>query len=131
MGVRALYAILYALGAAAAVVLLSIFRPDAIAPLDLRAYDELLRHPARPPTAGRVSVVALDEKSIAEIGQWPWRRDVMGRLVEKLRDLGARVVALDVIMSEPDRLGRPVPPARNGSEVAGTTSDATLAAALA
>ena len=119
------------LGAAAVVFVLSIVRPGAIAQLDLRAYDELLRRTARPSPTGHVSIVAIDEKSIAEIGQWPWSRDVVAELVERLRDLGARVIAFDIILSEPDRLGRPRPGALSAGEVASTTTDATLAAALA
>src|SRR5215467_14485098 len=106
---RGLQVLLCTLAAFALVVLLWIVRPDAIAQLDLRAYDELLRRTARPPPTGRVSIVAVDEKSIAEIGQWPWRRDVVARLVRRLHDLGARVIAFDIILSEPDRLGRPLP----------------------
>ena len=128
---RGLYVILCALGAAAVVIVLSIVRPGAVTQLDLHAYDELLRRTARPPTTGRVSIVAVDEKSIAEIGQWPWSRDVVAELVERLRDLGARVIAFDIILSEPDRLGRPRPKAMSAGEVASTTTDATLAAALA
>jgi len=127
---RGLQVLLCTLAALALVVLLWIVRPDAIAQLDLRAYDELLRRTARPPSTGRVSIVAVDEKSIAEIGQWPWRRDVVARLVRRLHDLGARVIAFDIILSEPDRLGRPLPRTGNLGEVAGTTTDAILADAL-
>src|SRR5215471_18487234 len=111
---KRLHIILSTLGAAAAVVVLSIASPRFITPLDLRAYDELLRGAGRPPLTGRVSIVAVDEKSIAEIGQWPWRRDVMARLVERLHGLGAGVIAFDVILSEPDRFEAPGSPAGNG-----------------
>src|SRR5215468_9396888 len=124
---KRLHIILCTLGAAAAVVVLSIAGPRLITPLDLRAYDELLRRTARPPPTGRVSIVAVDEKSIAEIGQWPWRRDVVARLVGRLHDLGARVIAFDIILSEPDRLRRPLPRTGNLGEVTGTTTDAILA----
>jgi adenylate cyclase len=78
-----------------------------------------------------VSIVAVDEKSIAEIGQWPWRRDVLARLVERLRDLGAGVIALDVVLSEPDRLGSPQPLTGKGSgTVTPTATDRALADAL-
>src|SRR5262249_19540477 len=106
-------------------------RPNATAPLDLRAYDELLRHTDRPPATDRVSIVAVDDKSIDEIGQWPWGRDVLAQLLERLRGLGARVIALDIILSEPDRLGAPPPSTSRGSEAASTTTDAALAATLA
>lgn len=127
---KGLQIFLCTLGAAAVVVVLSVARPGAIAQLDRRAYDELLRRTARPPATGGVSIVAVDEKSIAEIGQWPWRRDVVAELVERLRDLGARVIAFDIILSEPDRFGLPQSRTGNGSTVTATTTDATLAAAM-
>ena len=118
------------LGAVAVVVALSVVRPNAITQLDRRAYDGLLRHAARPPATGRISIVAVDEKSIAEIGQWPWGRDVLARLVERLFDLGAGVIAFDIILSEPDRLEGAQLPTTNRREVASTTTDTSLAAAL-
>ena len=127
---RGLHVVLCTLGATAIVVVLSFVQPGAIAQLDLRAYDELLRRAAPPPTTARVSIVAIDEKSISEIGQWPWRRDVLARLVERLHDLGAGVIAFDIILSEPDRLGGPQPRTSRGGQVTSTTTDATLAAAL-
>jgi len=127
---KRVHVLLCGLGAAAVVVVLSIVRPGPVTQLDLSAYDALLRRTARPPTTGRVSIVAVDEKSIAAIGQWPWRRDVVARLVERLRDLGAAVVAFSIVLSEPDRLGTPQPPTSRRSEGIDTTTDATLAGAL-
>lgn len=71
--------------------------------LEMRAYD-LLVEPSGPSSASdRIAVVAVDDPSIAAIGQWPWPRDVVARLVDRLRELGAAVVALDVLFPEPDR----------------------------
>jgi adenylate cyclase len=128
---RGLHIFVCALGAAVVIAMLAIVRPGAIANIDRRTYDGLLQLTDRPPTTGRVSIVAVDEKSIEEIGQWPWRRDVVARLVKHLHDLGARVIALDVMLSEPDRLGSPQLPAGNAGRVVAATTDATLAAALA
>jgi adenylate cyclase len=127
---KSLQILLCTLGAAAVVVVLSVVRPGAIAQLDRWAYDELLRRTARPPATGGVGIVAVDEKSIAEIGQWPWRRDVVAELVERLRDLGARVIAFDIILSEPDRLGMPQSRTGKDNKVTVTTTDAALAAAM-
>jgi adenylate cyclase len=78
-----------------------------------------------------VSIVAVDERSIAETGQWPWRRDVLARLVERLRGLGARVIAFDVILSEPDRLGKPQALTDQGNgAIAPTATDQALSDAL-
>lgn len=51
----------------------------------------------------RVVVVDIDEKSISELGRWPWPRDVHARLVEKLTEAGAKVIAFDVLFTEADK----------------------------
>ncbi|HEU6441859.1 MAG TPA: adenylate/guanylate cyclase domain-containing protein [Microvirga sp.] len=57
--------------------------------------------PPRPQASG-VEVVAIDEPSFSEIGQrWPWPRELHARLAERLRAAGAKVVAFDIIFSEP------------------------------
>src|SRR5262249_35697757 len=45
----------------------------------------------------------IDEESRQRLGQWPWPRDLMARLVDRLGELGAATVALDIIFAEPDR----------------------------
>ena len=55
----------------------------------------------------RIAIVDVDERSLAALGQWPWRRDRLAVLVERLRLLGARAIALDVVFSEPDRADAP------------------------
>lgn len=50
-----------------------------------------------------VVIVDIDEDSLAVLGQWPWPRDVMGRLVDHLKDMGAAAIAFDIVFAEPDR----------------------------
>ena len=50
-----------------------------------------------------VLIVAIDEGSLQRIGQWPWPRSVHARLLDRLTDAGAERVALDLVLSEPDR----------------------------
>ena len=82
---------------------LAIYRPPSVtASLDNATYDTLLRIvPTKPPDP-RVAIVDVDEQSLASFGQWPWRRELMGRLIGRLRELGASIVALDVIFAEVD-----------------------------
>jgi adenylate cyclase len=47
--------------------------------------------------------VVIDEKSLEELGQWPWSRILMARLIEILSEYGARVIGLDVVWPEPER----------------------------
>jgi signal transduction histidine kinase/CheY-like chemotaxis protein len=51
----------------------------------------------------RIAIVDVDERSLQALGQWPWRRDRLGALVDRLQAMGARAVAFDVLFSEPER----------------------------
>ena len=56
--------------------------------------------PPRPAQPGYV-IVAIDEPSFSAIGkQWPWPRALHARLIQSLKDQGARTVALDVVFAE-------------------------------
>ena len=80
-------------------------RPAFLNGLERPVYDTILRRSTSPPPDSRVVIVDVDEPSLAKIGQWPWRRDVIGRLIDRLRELGASAIALDMFFPEPDRSG--------------------------
>ena len=90
--------------------LLCLFRPPFLANLEYGAYDMLMRAAATHPRGDRVVIVDVDEQSLSAIGQWPWRRDVVGQLIARLRDLGASTVALDIVFAESDRSEAPGDP---------------------
>lgn len=71
--------------------------------LDQRVTD--IKYRLRPPrkSSAPVALVAIDEASINELGRWPWDRDVIANITQKLIGYGAKSVAFDVIFSEPDR----------------------------
>ena len=48
----------------------------------------------------RVIIVAIDSKSINELGRFPWDRKIIAKLVDNLKYYGAKTVAFDVIFSE-------------------------------
>jgi len=70
---------------------------------EAKLYD--LRFHLRGKVAAPESVViaAIDEKSLARLGRWPWSREVMAGLVQKLAQAQAAVVAFDVIFPESDQ----------------------------
>jgi adenylate cyclase len=70
----------------------------------VRTFDTFQRIDPRVKTAHPVTIVDIDEKSLAKFGQWPWPRTRIADLVTNLTKLGAVVIAFDVIFSEPDRL---------------------------
>ncbi len=48
-----------------------------------------------------VVVAAIDGDSLARLGRWPWPRAVLAGVVERIAEAGARVIGLDVLLTEP------------------------------
>ena len=67
-------------------------------------FDEYQRFAPRPYESMPVRVVDIDEASLRELGQWPWPRDRIAALVDRLSEMGASAIAFDILFSEPDRL---------------------------
>ncbi|MEZ5918695.1 MAG: adenylate/guanylate cyclase domain-containing protein [Alphaproteobacteria bacterium] len=65
-------------------------------------FDSLNRMYPREPT-NAVVIVDIDDESLKRYGQWPWPRTVVADLVTALTDMGARVIAFDGVLAEPDR----------------------------
>jgi adenylate cyclase len=72
--------------------------------LRVRVFDFYQRIDPRVKTTRPVTIVDIDEKSLAKLGQWPWPRTQIAELVASLTRLGAVVIAFDAVFSEPDRL---------------------------
>ncbi len=50
--------------------------------------------------ASPVVVVAVDDDSLKRLGRWPWSREVIARLLSRIKAAGPRVVAVDIIFAE-------------------------------
>lgn len=83
-------------------ILSFLFRPKIFETIDSKLYDLLftMRGPIK--HQGNIVIAAIDESSIEKLGRWPWSRDKFASLVRRLSDLGAAVIAFDVIFSEPE-----------------------------
>ncbi|MBN2190265.1 MAG: adenylate/guanylate cyclase domain-containing protein [Candidatus Aureabacteria bacterium] len=46
-------------------------------------------------------IVVIDEKSVAKLGRWPWKRSVIAKVIELVKKDGAAVVGLDILYTEP------------------------------
>ena len=64
-------------------------------PLERGLYDRMMRS-ITPRPSREVAIVAIDDASLAQLGEWPWPRDVHAGLISKLKAQGARVVAFTV-----------------------------------
>ncbi|HSO28951.1 MAG TPA: CHASE2 domain-containing protein [Candidatus Sulfomarinibacteraceae bacterium] len=91
------------LGLTVALALLLVFEPTPVRLAELRTYDLMLGARRAPPPSPALVLVGIDDESLAARGQWPWPRYRLAMLVERLQRAGAEVVALDLLMPEPDR----------------------------
>lgn len=97
--------ILLGAGVSVTVLMIALYigQPKFLHLLNLKIYDNYLRL-YHQPAATRVPVIIdLDEKSLSELGQWPWPRYRVALLLKYLTAYGAEAVASDIIFSEPDR----------------------------
>ena len=85
---------------------LRIADPAPVQELRVRTFDTFQVIEPRQKTARPVTIVDIDEKSLADprLGQWPWPRTRLADIVINLTRLGAVVIAFDAVFSEPDRL---------------------------
>ncbi len=55
------------------------------------------------PRVRDIVIVAIDDKSLNEIGRWPWSRDVMARLIRNISSCGPKVIGVDIMFTERER----------------------------
>jgi adenylate cyclase len=72
--------------------------------LRVRTFDTFQLIDPRVKTARPVTIIDIDEKSLAKLGQWPWPRTRIADLIANLTRLGAVVIGFDIVFAEPDRL---------------------------
>ncbi len=74
-----------------------------VSQLDNIIYDARLRFTMPRGVDERVVILDIDEKSLGEIGRWPWSRSLMADLINKLFDrYGLAVLGFDVVWAERD-----------------------------
>lgn len=89
----------YLLTLALLVICSALIYVQAAKRLDLLTYDIAI-NVAPAPIDPDTIIIAIDEKSLNGIGQWPWRRGVHAQLIEKLTEYNVALIAFDIIFSE-------------------------------
>jgi len=91
------------IGVLAAIITFALYglKSEFLSGIDLKLRDSRLklRQEARP--TDKVVIVAIDSKSINELGRWPWQRSTIAQLIDSLSEYGAKTIALDIIFAEP------------------------------
>src|ERR1700760_3790217 len=80
-------------------VLLAVFE-GLTASADHVAFDAFLRFHAQP-VSQDIVIVAIDDKSVARLGRWPWQRQVHAQLLDRIAAAKPAAVIYDVLFTEP------------------------------
>ena len=93
-----------ALALVAGALVLRIIDPGVVTELRVRGFDLVERMWPRARDSARVVIVDIDEKSLAQYGQWPWPWHLVAELVRRIAQGNPRVVGIDIVFAERDRL---------------------------
>ena len=76
--------------------------PDFLSVLELKTLDLRFLSRGKVATSGKIALVTIDEKSLDELGRWPWPRIRVAQLLDALVKAEAKVVGFDIVWAEPD-----------------------------
>ncbi|WP_236592150.1 CHASE2 domain-containing protein [Paraburkholderia metrosideri] len=77
--------------------------PDSFKTARQLLFDQYQRHYPRIPTAQPVTIVEIDEETLATVGQWPWPRNRLAGLIDAIAAQKPLAIGLDIYMPEPDQ----------------------------
>jgi len=76
--------------------------PYFLSILELKTLDARFLSRGKIPTSNQVVLVTIDEKSLDELGRWPWTRVRMAQVLDALVKAEVKVVGFDIVWAEPD-----------------------------
>jgi adenylate cyclase len=77
--------------------------PDSFKTARQLLFDQYQRRFPRIPTTQPVTIVEIDEETLATVGQWPWPRNRLANLIDAIAALKPLAIGLDIYMPEPDQ----------------------------
>jgi CHASE2 domain-containing sensor protein/tRNA A-37 threonylcarbamoyl transferase component Bud32 len=89
-----------AIGAVVSILMLAVFQFGWSDGLENKLYDVRARMRAAAKVSDQVVIVGIDDDSIREIGRYPWPRNYMAEMVDRLSEAGAKVIGLDILYSD-------------------------------
>ena len=80
-----------------------IFFPKLPDSFDNRLRDFLFQMRGEIPNGNNVIIIDIDEKSLKSLGQWPWSRNKIATILEKLTQAQVGIIGFDVVFPEYDK----------------------------
>lgn len=67
---------------------------------DYRAFDDIYKNRKINKFSDQISLVMIDDESLQRIGTWPIPRSTQAKMIDQLRNFGAKVIAMDIMYPE-------------------------------
>lgn len=83
--------------------MLMVSQPSILVSLRHSVFDHYQRWKPAAGVDEPVLIIAIDDESLARLGQWPWPRSTLARLTDRLAEAGVAAIGFDVVFAEPDR----------------------------
>ncbi len=82
---------------------LYMFLPKSLESLDNSLRDYFFNIRGEIPDTKSVVIIDIDEKSLKKLGQWPWSRNILAKILENLTNAQASLIGLDIVFAEEDK----------------------------
>lgn len=94
----------YALGALITLSVALLWGAGWTSRIEFPLVDEYMRRlfSSAPPPSSDLCIIAIDDNSLINSGRWPWPRDQQAIVIDELRRAGAKVIALDLLLNNPE-----------------------------
>jgi adenylate cyclase len=74
---------------------------EAIEWIDLKSQDARFRVRGERSPEAKIGLLTVDDRSIEEIGRWPWSREKIALVIDRMMSYGAKAIGFDIVFSEP------------------------------
>jgi adenylate cyclase len=102
---RVLPGILVGIVTTAALIAIRIADPITLATMRGAGFDTMQRiWPRQNTNPSQIRIIDIDESSLQKLGQWPWPRNDLAKMVDQLNSLGAATIVFDIVFPERDRM---------------------------
>ncbi|MCX7966154.1 MAG: adenylate/guanylate cyclase domain-containing protein [Syntrophorhabdaceae bacterium] len=81
----------------------AVIKPLPLEHLEQLIYDTRYKVRGRGTPPPEIVIAAIDDRSLEKIGRWPWERARIAQVIDRLVAMGAKVIMVDIIFSEPAR----------------------------
>ena len=80
-----------------------LFNPQYLVSANKRIYDLFFTKRGEQAHDSRIIIVDIDEKSLKNLGQWPWPRYQFAKILDNLTEANVAIIGLDIVFAEEDQ----------------------------